>query len=523
MAQRGRLSWSLVTGVVVVGLLGSWALSATMDQREQAQASTAMDQRAQVVESAVVAEIRRYVDTSADLAAALGAQGDLDAGSLTALTRNLSRARLPGATGTSVVVPAADSQVAEVQREWRGRGNPDLVLVPVGTGDDHLFVVLNHPLDGSVADTGRDVSQAPEPTQALGESRERSRVTASATYVLLTDRDLPSREQQQSFLLAAPIVGAAGTAQAGAFEGWLVMGVRGRDFIVETLQQASQDTVAVTLLDDSTTATGVPVAGVGVDDAIDGTELERSIAIPVAGRTWRLLVQPTDEFRSSLGPSRSTRARNAGVLFTLLIALLVGTLSTSRQRALAKVDSATAALRADIERRELVEAALREREEELRVMALTDSLTGVDNRWAFMAKLDQGLARSRRQRSHMSVLFCDIDDFKTINDSFGHAAGDAVLREVATRLREQFRIQDTVGRLGGDEFAIICEDGSDLTEALLDRLRDILAVPYTIADQLITAGVSVGIASPRDDETAAQLLERADSTMYAAKAARRVT
>jgi diguanylate cyclase (GGDEF)-like protein len=471
----------------------------------------------------VAAEVRRYVDTSADLAAALGTRDDPGADALTALTRNLSRSRLPGATGTSVVVPAAHDEVPELQREWRARGNPDLVLDPVGT-DDHLFVVLNHPLDGSPADTGRDVSQAPEPTQALVESRDRGRLLASSTYVLLRDRDLPTEEQQQSFVLAAPIIGAPGTAQEARFQGWLIMGLRGRDFMAGTLEQASQDTVAVTLLDDSARAGGaVPVAGVGLEGVIEGTELERSIEIPVAGRTWRLLVQPTDEFMSSLGPSRSTRARNAGILFTVLLTLLVGTLSTSRQRALAKVDSATAALRADIQRRELVEAALREREEELRVMALTDSLTGVDNRWAFMGKLDQALARTRRHQSHMSVLFCDIDNFKTINDSFGHAAGDAVLREVATRLLQQVRVEDTVGRLGGDEFAIICEGGSDFTEDRLDRLRDVLAVPYAIGDELVTAGVSVGMASPRDDETAAQLLERADSTMYVAKAARRLS
>jgi diguanylate cyclase (GGDEF)-like protein len=223
---------------------------------------------------------------------------------------------------------------------------------------------------------------------------------------------------------------------------------------------------------------------------------------------------------SSLGPSRSTRTRNVGLLFTLLLAVLVGTLSTSRQRALTKVDRATAALRADIERRELVEAALREREEELHVMALTDSLTGLANRRAFMDALDQAHARAMRHGEHLSVLFCDIDHFKRVNDTFGHAAGDAVLQEVASRLRQHFRTEDTIGRLGGDEFAIICEDGAAFTEDLLDRLRDALAEPHDIAGTLVAAPVSVGLASPMDGETGAQLLERADSTMYLSKAER---
>ena len=98
-----------------------------------------------------------------------------------------------------------------------------------------------------------------------------------------------------------------------------------------------------------------------------------------------------------------------------------------------------------------------------------------------------------------------------------------MLCEVAARLRLHFRAQDTVGRLGGDEFAVILEDGSAFTEVLLGRLRDVLGVPYTIAGQLIAATVSVGMASPREGETSAQLLERADSTMYLAKAERHVT
>jgi diguanylate cyclase (GGDEF)-like protein len=119
------------------------------------------------------------------------------------------------------------------------------------------------------------------------------------------------------------------------------------------------------------------------------------------------------------------------------------------------------------------------------------------------------------------VLFCDIDHFKTINDTYGHAAGDTVLREVATRLQGHFRTEDTVGRLGGDEFAVICENGSAFTEVLLGRVHDALATPYSIDGELVAVTVSIGLASPQRGESSAQLLERADSTMYQAKAAQR--
>jgi diguanylate cyclase (GGDEF)-like protein len=522
MATRGqRLSALLVTGVLALGLLGSWALYMAVKAQEESHASSVMDQRVRVIDNAVTAEIRRYVETSADLATSIGAQSELTASDFTAVTSSLDHFRLPGISGTSLVVPSTTREIPALQDQWRARGNPDLVLAPVDVDFEHLFVVLNHPLDGTAVQTGRDLGQALEPTEAMRTARSYGQVTASATYVLLKDRDLPASQQQQSFVLAAPIVGAVGTPNEGVFLGWLLMGMRGGDFVDETLNQASQDTVAVTLIDSSTATTAaVPVAEVAPGSIVEGTGLDRSVDITVAGRTWELRVRPTDRFMDSLGPSLSTPAGSAGVLLTVLLAVLVGSLSTSRNRALVQVENATTALRADIERREQVEAALREREEELRVLALTDSLTGLANRRAFMDMLEQAHARSLRHHERLCVLFCDIDDFKTINDTYGHAAGDAVLREVATRLLQHFRTEDTVGRLGGDEFAVICEDGSAFDEVLLDRLRNVLAVPYAVGDRLVSASVSVGMATPMEGETSAQLLERADTTMYLAKAKR---
>lgn len=521
--MRRHLSAALVVSVMAVGVLGSGALAFAVDAQQQRHASDVMDQRSQVIESAVRAEVRRYVETTSDLAAAIGAQSDLSASDFTALTANLNRQRLPGISGVSLVVPATDAETPLVQRVWRARGNRQLDLVPAGTGDEHLFSVLNHPLDGSAPQTGRDLSQAVEPTQAMAASRTRGDVTASVTYVLLKDRGLPRAQQQQSFVLARPIFGGVGTAHEGNFLGWLLVGMRGRDFISETLQQSAQELVAVSLVDDSTPASAVaPMAVVTPGRIVDDTGLERRVDLQVAGSKWQLQMRPTTKFLAEVGPSLSTPAGGAGVIFTVLLAILVGILSSSRSRALAKVARATTALRADITRREEVEAALRVRERELQLMALTDSLTGLANRRAFMNRLDQSHAQAIRHDSPICVLFCDVDHFKTINDTYGHAAGDDVLREVAIRLQGHFRAEDTVGRLGGDEFAVICENGAGFTETLLDRLRDTLAIPYSVDGDLIAATVSIGLASFHHGETSTQLLERADSTMYHAKAAQHV-
>lgn len=512
----------LVTLVMAVGLIASGALVVAVEEQQADQASEVMDQRVQVIENAVTAEVRRYVETITDLAAAVGAQSDLTASDFVAITATLDKTRLPGVSGVGLVVPGTDRQIPRLQRVWRERGNPQLTLVPLERGGEHLFVVMSQSLDGTQSQTGRDIDAAVAPTQAMRLSRNREQVTASAIYVLLRDRNLPTSQQQQSFVFAAPIFAGVGTAHQGRFEGWLLMGMRGRDFIDETMNQASQATVAATLSDESTSGALVPVASVTNGRVVSGTSLQRRVAVQVAGRTWRLLVQPTTRFKASLGPSLSLPTGGAGVAFTLLIAVLVGILSTSRNRALARVERATTALRADIERRELVEAALRAREDELHLMALTDALTGLANRRAFMDQLEQSHARAVRDNSPVCVLFCDVDHFKAINDTYGHAAGDQVLREVAGRLRHHFRTEDVVGRLGGDEFAVICENGSASTELLLGRLREVLSAPYAVHGQLISASVSVGMASPQYGETSAQLLERADSAMYLLKAANRV-
>jgi diguanylate cyclase (GGDEF)-like protein/PAS domain S-box-containing protein len=159
-----------------------------------------------------------------------------------------------------------------------------------------------------------------------------------------------------------------------------------------------------------------------------------------------------------------------------------------------------------------------EHERQLQTMALTDPLTGLANRRAFMDNLDQAHARAKRHGTRLAVLYADVDHYKSINDTYGHAAGDAILTQMAERLRGHFRTEDTIGRLGGDEYAVVCEDFTTPAESLVERLRVVLAMPYNFRGQPIPATVSVGMASPQDEETAEHLLERADSIMYRAKA-----
>ena len=369
MGRRWPVSVLLTVLVLVVGLTVSGVVAGVADREQDAHLAAVMDQRAQAVDNATTAETRRYTDTISDLAAAVGAQSDLSADDFVTLTSRTSRERLPGATGVLLVVPARGDEVGAVQALWRSRGNTGLTLEPLGGAGEHLFTVLNHALDGTPPETGRDLTVAAEPTEALNLARTTGRVTASRTYILLKDHDLPADQRQMSFVLTAPVYGGQGTPDAGEFRGWIVMGLRGGDFITETLRKASQHAAAVTLSDTSTGGPPVTVARVVDGTVLRDARLHRQVSVEFGQRHWQLDVYATTGIRTPLGRYLPMITTGIGTLLTLLLATLVAVLATARNRALARVDKATTALRADITRRQHTEARLRQREAELEAFA----------------------------------------------------------------------------------------------------------------------------------------------------------
>jgi diguanylate cyclase (GGDEF)-like protein len=168
--------------------------------------------------------------------------------------------------------------------------------------------------------------------------------------------------------------------------------------------------------------------------------------------------------------------------------------------------------------------------EQLLVAARTDPLTGLPNRALFRERVEEALSRRRRSSDALAVLFLDLDEFKTINDSLGHAAGDEVLKVLATRLHTSLRATDTVARLGGDEFAILLE-GVSAREPMraAERLTEVLREPLLVDGRTCTVEASVGVAltmtavgngarQEQDRTSADELLRDADAAMYRAKA-----
>jgi len=159
--------------------------------------------------------------------------------------------------------------------------------------------------------------------------------------------------------------------------------------------------------------------------------------------------------------------------------------------------------------------------DELQYQALHDSLTGLPNRALILDRVDHALARSRRQSTHIAAMFLDLDGFKRVNDTFGHAVGDELLRAVSARLTGLLRASDTVGRLGGDEFVILVEgDSLDAgPEVIADRIREVLAAPFTLGESkelTVETHASIGIAMGLRPG-AEELLRDADVALYEAK------
>jgi diguanylate cyclase (GGDEF)-like protein len=170
--------------------------------------------------------------------------------------------------------------------------------------------------------------------------------------------------------------------------------------------------------------------------------------------------------------------------------------------------------------RETLRSALldaRKTREELRTLAYHDTLTGLPNRSLLQDRLAVAIAHARRQSTRLAVLFLDLDDFKAVNDSFGHDFGDRLLVEVAGRLRASVRAGDSVARFGGDEFVVLLDEVSEAQDAarVATKVLEALRAPYRLDGRLVRVVASVGMSVfPDDGASCGELLRQADAAMY---------
>ncbi len=174
------------------------------------------------------------------------------------------------------------------------------------------------------------------------------------------------------------------------------------------------------------------------------------------------------------------------------------------------------AIMAELQRRDGIR---RDAELRLRRMTLIDDVTGLPNRRLLSDRLAQCVARARREKKTVALLCVDLDGFKLVNDSYGHASGDALLAQVGQRLKGRFRHADTLARVGGDEFALVLDTLQNRGDAriIAETVLDLLKPPFEIAGHTVHIGASIGLSIFPDAAETGQLMQQADCAMYAAK------
>ena len=294
------------------------------------------------------------------------------------------------------------------------------------------------------------------------------------------------------------VVPATLSARRAAFAGW--MGMSFKPSVVLDAALAGHPKTAVAFRFASPSAAGAFAASTAVFRAGKVPRGARSITIGLHNG-WTVEVLETTAAGGVFADPSAAALIGAGAALGILLGLLVLVLGTGRARALRLVGQRTG---------------------ELRYQAVHDALTGLPNRTLIMDRIEQLLARSRRSGGEGAALYVDLDEFKNVNDSLGHEAGDRLLVAVAARLTSTLRAADTIGRMGGDEFVVLVGGGipSVAPELVAERLLDVMRQPFDLegAAGPLIVNASIGIAIG-DRPTAGDLLRDADIALYQAKAA----
>ncbi|MDQ1631501.1 MAG: hypothetical protein QOC80_1473 [Frankiaceae bacterium] len=351
-----------------------------------------------------------------------------------------------------------------------------------------------------IADLSLRSQMGPQMAGVLAASAATGRRTASArvSFRWFTGKT------EQTFFLAQPFRAASGRTE------WSIMMVYGNWLLQDSLQEAKTSFRAELQDADGVLAADyLPIGSLATNPPppIPANAPSVRTQINDLGRAWTLRVADVDGVTVARIGNQPTLLALGISLLGLLSGLLVWVLGRSRSRALRMVDAAT--------------SDLRRSEAELRHQAFHDSLTGMANRALFGDRVSHALAQRRRSDGGTAVLLCDLDDFKTVNDSLGHAAGDSLLCQVAQRLEGCVRDGDTVARLGGDEFAILLEAPVDeeAARAAADRVLAALEAPIWLENREVIVGSSIGIAlEPLGGTDGDALVRDADVAMYLAKA-----
>jgi len=490
-----RLGVALAALVVVVGSAGALFAAGARARSDAAASRRSFVATSDQVASTLQLAIQRETDLVADTSAFLLGQPELSNGAFGQWTDAAQVSdRFPElqSMGELVIVSQTDlpAYEARVTADPVGALSPDgiFAVAPPGTRPFYCLVDVVKAWNPSlVLPAGFDVCGIPAfQTIALG-----ARDSGQGAYV-------PYPVGKQTWLaIETPmyrgeVVPGTATARRNSFAGWVGTVIDPTVVLDRALQGDPHDAVTLRYhvgasdvsFSSGTAAVGGPAVAVDLHNG------------------WTVTTRRAGLTSGVLDDSVALAWLLAGGGLSLLLGALIYVLATGRARALRTVHQRT---------------------DQLRHQALHDGLTGLPNRALILDRVEQAMARARRQKSSLAVMFLDLDGFKDVNDTFGHAVGDQLLCGVAARLSALVRDSDTVGRLGGDEFVVVVE-GASLDpgpEVVAERMRDVLGEPFVLSapEQLsvrteVSIGIAVGVRASADE-----LLHDADVAQYEAKAA----
>jgi diguanylate cyclase (GGDEF)-like protein len=512
--RAGRRRWLIaVAAILVLGLLVSLAAGALWRSSVHHSEHQAFDTAATDVGKTAETLLRRDGDLVSSLRTALTQQPNLSASGFSSWFDELEgRQRQIGGLGTLVLrsVPAARLAAFQAARDSdpafrrllrghvlpvRATGRSHYCLLAAGGTPAPVNLEAAGLLQGDWCDPHSPIGSFH--TGATDQARLLQQLAGAGGFLV---HPVSAKGESTFFIEGAFYRTGAPQATAAqrraALLGWVSSSFSTPAFARTVLE--SHQGLAVTLYHGDP---GEPLERIGGGNGHVDARFTRTTTIHFAG-TWVVRVTGAQP-----GPALSAGLQGlllalAGVLVTLLLAALVLTLGRSRERALVLVDAKTG---------------------ELRHQALHDSLTGLPNRVLALDRAENMLARARREQLPIAALYVDVDGFKHVNDTFGHAAGDELLRIVAGRLRSVVREGDTAARLGGDEFVVLVE-GASLSagpELVAERLLEVLRQPYDMNGRVgreLALSASIGVAWGMR-ESADELLRDADLALYQAKAA----
>ncbi len=492
-SRRTRGGWlGLAVGVLVIGILGS-LLGAHIVASEDARSS---QQAFSTASGDVASRLQLALQREQDLVIAAGGfairNPEGSQASFEAWTASvLAFQRYPEVQGIAelTLVPASQlgAFAARMVADPAGALGPGgtFVVTPAGTRPYYCFqsAAQSRTKAGSVPAAGFDYCDT-----ALGPALLKARSSGQSAY-------LPYPQGAVSVLVLGTAVyrgGVTPTTEQGrldAFIGWTGTSIVPK--VLLTTAIAGHPGMSVSFRHGA----GASAVSFTAGSSPKGSQ---SATLNLTNG-WHVQTRGLVKGGTILDNSNALAVLVAGSVIAVLMALLIYLLTTSRSRAMVLVT---------------------ERTDQLHHQAFHDSLTGLPNRALILDRISQMMARSRREGTPVAALFLDIDDFKEVNDTLGHDAGDQLLFGMAARLSKALREGDTVGRLGGDEFVVLAEGVSLAAGPLVvaDRILDILATPFEIAasDTPLTVSSSIGVAIG-ERATPEELLRDADVALYRAK------